>query len=146
MAEPIIKVRNLKKYFEGGGGLLSSLTGRNQPVVKAVDGVSFTIDQGRILGLAGESGSGKTTTGMVCVRLYEPTEGQILFEGKDIAHYRGAELLRFHRRAQMIFQDPYESLNPRFTVFQSVAEPLKNPRLLQPERAGGAGSLGLGKI
>ena len=95
MAEPIIKVRNLKKYFEMGGGLVSSLIGRNQPVVKAVDGVSFTIEQGRILGLAGESGSGKTTTGMVCVRLYDPTEGQILFEGRDIAPYHGAELLRF---------------------------------------------------
>jgi ATPase components of various ABC-type transport systems, contain duplicated ATPase len=105
--------------------LLPSMLGRKPPLVKAVDGVSFDIEQGRILGLAGESGSGKTTTGMVCVRLYEPTEGQILFEGRDIAHYRDAELLIFHRRAQMIFQDPYESLNPRFTVSQSVAEPLK---------------------
>ncbi len=125
MAEPIIKVTNLKKHFEVGGGLLSSLAGKKRPVVKAVDGVSFSIEQGRILGLAGESGSGKTTTGMVCVRLYEPTEGKILFEGNDIAHYQGAELLRFHRKAQMIFQDPYESLNPRFTVFQSISEPLK---------------------
>ena len=106
MAEPLIKVTNLKKHFEIGGGVLSSLTGKQHPVVKAVDGVSFSIEQGSILGLAGESGSGKTTTGMVCVRLYEPTEGQILFEGKDIAHYRGADLLRFHRKAQMIFQDP----------------------------------------
>ncbi len=125
MSQPIIEVENLKKHFEIGSGLFSSLLGRPQPTVKALDGVNLSIHQGRILGLAGESGSGKTTTGMVCVRLYRPTSGRILFQGEDIAAYSGAKLLSFHRQAQMIFQDPYESLNPRFTVFQSIAEPLK---------------------
>jgi peptide/nickel transport system ATP-binding protein len=101
------------------------LFGLSDEIVKAVDDVSFSVESGRILGLAGESGCGKTTTGMVCVRLYRPTEGSIIFEGKDISAYEGDELLRFRHVAQMIFQDPYESLNPRFTVFRTVCEPLE---------------------
>ncbi len=125
MANPVIRVENLKKYFAIGKGPFSSLFGLSDEIVKAVDDVSFSVESGRILGLAGESGCGKTTTGMVCVRLYRPTEGSILFEGRDISAYEGDELLRFRSLAQMIFQDPYESLNPRFTVYRTVCEPLE---------------------
>jgi peptide/nickel transport system ATP-binding protein len=125
MADPVIRVKNLKKYFSIGKGPFSALFGLSDEIVKAVDDVSFSVESGRILGLAGESGCGKTTTGMVCVRLYRPTEGSIIFEGKDISAYEGDELLRFRHVAQMIFQDPYESLNPRFTVFRTVCEPLE---------------------
>jgi len=125
MANPVIRVENLKKYFAIGKGPFSSLFGLSDEIVKAVDDVSFSVESGRILGLAGESGCGKTTTGMVCVRLYRPTEGSIFFEGQDISAYEGSELLRFRSIAQMIFQDPYESLNPRFTVYRTVCEPLE---------------------
>jgi len=125
MANPVIRVENLKKYFAIGKGPFSSLFGLSDEIVKAVDYVSFSVESGRILGLAGESGCGKTTTGMVCVRLYRPTEGSILFQGQDISAYEGDELLRFRSTAQMIFQDPYESLNPRFTVYRTVCEPLE---------------------
>ena len=125
MANPVIRVENLKKYFAIGKGPFSSLFGLSDEIVKAVDDVSFSVESGRILGLAGESGCGKTTTGMVCVRLYRPTEGSILFEGQDISAYEGDDLLRFRSIAQMIFQDPYESLNPRFTVYRTVCEPLE---------------------
>lgn len=124
MADKLIEVQNLKKYFSVNKGPFSSLFGIADTIVKAVDDVSFSVARGQILGLAGESGCGKSTTGMVCVRLYRPTEGQILFEGNDISSYEGDELLRFRRLAQMIFQDPYESLNPRYTVYHTVCEPL----------------------
>jgi peptide/nickel transport system ATP-binding protein len=120
----IIKVSELKKYFDTRRGFIDALFGRPAPQIKAVDGVSFQIRRGEVLGLAGESGCGKTTTGMTCVRLYEPSAGSITFEGDDISHHRGEKLLNFRRRAQMVFQDPYESLNPRFTTYMSVCEPL----------------------
>lgn len=125
MPNTVIHVENLKKYFAISKGPFSKLFGLSDEIVKAVDNVSFSVDSGKILGFAGESGCGKTTTGMLCVRLYRPTEGNILFEGRDISTYEGSELLRFRSAAQMIFQDPYESLNPRFTVFRTVCEPLE---------------------
>ena len=119
----IVRVQDLKKYFELKRGLLQSLRG-NAVQVHAVDGISFDLHRGEILGLVGESGCGKTTTGRLIARLEDPTEGRIDFEGQDIASLEGADLFRFRRNLQMIFQDPYESLNPRYTVFRTVAEPL----------------------
>ena len=119
----VVRVRDLKKYFELKRGFLKSLRG-DAIEVHAVDGISFDLHQGEILGIVGESGCGKTTTGRLIARLEDPTEGHIEFQGKDIASLRGGDLFRFRKNLQMIFQDPYESLNPRHTVFRTVAEPL----------------------
>jgi peptide/nickel transport system ATP-binding protein len=122
MGEPILQIRNLKKYYEIKQGLLAF---RAEPIyVKAVDDVTFTINKGEIYGLVGESGCGKTTTGRCIARLEDPTDGSILFRDVDIAKIPKKELRAFRKNVQMIFQDPYESLNPRFTVFQAVADPL----------------------
>ncbi len=119
----VVRVSGLKKYFELRSGFLQSLRG-NALQVHAVDGISFELRESEILSLVGESGCGKTTTGRLISRLEDPTEGHIQFEGVDIAGLSGGELFRFRRDLQMIFQDPYESLNPRYTVFRTVAEPL----------------------
>lgn len=100
------------------------LSREREITVKAVDGVSFEIDRGEILGVAGESGCGKSTVGMTLIKLYDPTSGEISFEGENITHIRGKSLKEFRRKAQIIFQNPYESLNPRFTIFDNVVEPL----------------------
>jgi oligopeptide/dipeptide ABC transporter ATP-binding protein len=123
--EPLVKVENLRKLFPLSKGLFSESTS----YIHAVDGVSFNIMRGESLALVGESGSGKTTTGKLLVRLLEPTDGTINMKlenssGTDISHLRGGELKRFRRHVQMIFQDPYESLNPRRTIFDTIAEPL----------------------
>jgi peptide/nickel transport system ATP-binding protein len=121
--EAEIHVVNLKKYFDLKQGFFKSF--REDPLrVRAVDGISFDIRQGEILSLVGESGCGKTTTGRLLTRLEDPTEGHIMFGGIDIASLEGHALFEFRRNVQMIFQDPYESLNPRYTVFRAVAEPL----------------------
>ena len=116
---PLLEVRGLVKEFQVGGGLFGTPT-----VVRAVNGVSFTIRRGETLGLVGESGCGKTTTGRCILQLERPTRGEILFEGRDLTRLDGAELRRVRRRIQVIFQDPYSSLNPRMTVGQIIAEPL----------------------
>src|SRR5450756_2666111 len=123
--DKIIQVRNLKKHFPLTSGFFSTLVSRTPPrTLKAIDGISFDIGEGETIGLAGESGCGKTTTAKVMVRLYDPSEGEIIFRGENIARLKGGELKRFRRAAQMVFQDPYESLNPRFTVANTVEEPL----------------------
>ena len=129
-SEPILRVENLVKHFEVGGGLF----GGRPAVVKAVDGVSLEIGRGETLGLVGESGCGKTTTGRCILRLEPPTGGRVIFEGRDMSTLSDAELRGMRRRMQVIFQDPYSSLNPRMTVGQIIAEPLAVHRIV-PDRA-----------
>jgi peptide/nickel transport system ATP-binding protein len=123
-AEPLVRVEHLSKSFAVRSPL-SLLRRTPQSDLLAVDDVSFEIRRREILGLAGESGCGKSTTGEMLVRLLEPTTGSISFDGRDVAHLRGADLKGFRRRVQMIFQDPYQSLNPRSNVYDTVAEPLR---------------------
>jgi oligopeptide/dipeptide ABC transporter ATP-binding protein len=127
----ILEVRNLVKHFEVGGGLL----GGAPALVKAVDGVSFSIRRGETLGLVGESGCGKTTTGRCILQLERPTSGQIIFEGRDLGALSGSELRKVRRRMQIIFQDPYSSLNPRMTVGQIISEPLAVHGIVPGRRA-----------
>jgi len=122
---PVISASGLTKYFTLGGGLIASMLGKPGRVVKAVDGVELAIHQGEVFGLVGESGSGKSTLGMTLIRLYRPSAGTIQFQGRDITDVAGAGLKKYRRDAQIIFQDPYGSLNPRLTVGQLVEEPLK---------------------
>lgn len=110
--KPLLEVSHLKKYFSASGG----------GVVKAVDDVSFTIYKGETLGMVGESGCGKTTCGRTAMGLYDKTDGQVLFDGIDVHRLKGADKLRFASRAQIIFQDPYASLDPRMTVADIIAE------------------------
>jgi oligopeptide transport system ATP-binding protein len=118
---PILRVEDLKVHFPVTKGIIFQ---RQVATVKAVDGVSFEIRRGETLGLVGESGSGKSTTGLAVLRMLTPTAGRIVFEGQDIAPHRGAELLDVRRRMQMVYQDPYGSLNPRMTIRSIVGEPL----------------------
>ena len=114
MSEPILEVKNLKKYFNTSGGVLH-----------AVDDVSFTLEKGKILGVVGESGCGKSTTGRAILRLHEPTSGEVIFEGRDITKISNAEMRKLRSDMQIIFQDPFASLNPRKTVSELIGEPLR---------------------
>ena len=124
VAEPLVNVVGLRKLFPLATGLFK----QSRSFIHAVDGIDFSIPRGESLALVGESGSGKTTTGKLLVRLVDPTEGQIRMElngwEMDIAKLRGGDFKTFRRHVQMIFQDPYESLNPRRTIFDTIAEPL----------------------
>ncbi len=120
----LLRVRDLRVHFELGRGLLSTLVSGRESTVRAVDGVDLDVGQGQIVALVGESGSGKSTTARAILRLVEPTGGTVSFAGADVLSLRGRELHRYRRRAQIIFQDPYESLNPRQTVYAAVAEGL----------------------
>ena len=128
MADPILQLKDLKVYFQVGGGFL-----RKKDVVKAVDGLSLDIYPGETFGLVGESGCGKSTTGRAIVKINTPTDGEILFDGKDVTKLKGAELKQFKQNVQMIFQDPYASLNPRMTVGEIIKEPMDIHKIYDTE-------------
>ena len=119
--EPVLTIKNLKTYFPIKGGFFGGITGQ----VKAVDNVSFDVYPGETLGLVGESGCGKTTIGRTIIRLEEPTSGEMLYKGKDIAKMNAKELRAFRKEVQIIFQDPYSSLNPRMTIGNAIMEPMQ---------------------
>jgi oligopeptide/dipeptide ABC transporter ATP-binding protein len=118
--QPLLQVENLQKHYAVRGGVLA----RTTAVLRAVAGVSFEVMPGQTLGLVGESGCGKSTLGRTLMRLEEPTDGRVLFKGRNLAEAKGDELFALRRQMQMVFQDPYSSLNPRMTVGEIVREPL----------------------
>lgn len=130
-AEQLIVVENLKKYFPVQGGLVF---GKKTGTVKAVDGISFSIARGETLGLVGESGCGKTTAGRTILNLYPPTDGKIIVTGKEFSKASQKELKEFRRKTAMIFQDPFASLNPRWTVNAIISEPLRVHKIYTSEK------------
>ncbi|MFA9556379.1 ABC transporter ATP-binding protein [Evansella sp. AB-rgal1] len=120
MSKPLLQVKNLKKYFDVTGGIFSRKVGE----VKAVDDVSFDVYEGEVLGIVGESGCGKSTTGKTLLRLIDPTEGQVIFNGEDITELDDERMRKMRRDMQIIFQDPYASLNPRHKIEKILSEPL----------------------
>lgn len=124
MAENILEVKHLKKYFKTARGTLH-----------AVDDVSFTIEKGKTLGIVGESGCGKSTTGRAILRLLEPTDGQVIFNGRDITALSSSKMRQMRRDMQIIFQDPFSSLDPKKTVSQTIAEPIIENKILKDKKA-----------
>ncbi|WP_194843870.1 ATP-binding cassette domain-containing protein [Candidatus Clavichlamydia salmonicola] len=119
-SEPLLQLQNLKKYFQKKNHWFSL----SSSLIKAVDNISFSVNEGEIVGLVGESGSGKTSTGLMIEGLSRPTEGAILFQGENLLTLKGQKKRFLKRQIQMVFQNPYSSLNPRKTVFQSIGDPL----------------------
>lgn len=124
MAENILEIKHLKKYFKTARGTLH-----------AVDDVSFTIEKGKTLGIVGESGCGKSTTGRAILRLLEPTDGQVIFNGQDITALSSSKMRQMRRDMQIIFQDPFSSLDPKKTVSQTIAEPIIENKILKDKKA-----------
>jgi len=136
--EPLLAIRDLRVHFDlGGGGVVDKLIGTHpvKRIVKAVDGITLDVYPRETLGLVGESGCGKSTLGRAILHLTTPTTGQVLYRGKDLAHLSGRALREHRRHLQIIFQDPYASLNPRMTVGQIVGEPLETFRLARGKEA-----------
>ncbi|MFC0407157.1 ABC transporter ATP-binding protein [Roseomonas elaeocarpi] len=131
-AAPIVEAWGLQKHYPAGRSLRQALQGE-RPVLRAVDGVDLTLRSGESVGLVGESGSGKTTIGRLLLKLTEPTGGQLAFEGQDLRQLNRAAMLRFRQRAQLVFQNPFDALNPRFTIGRSLAEPLLNTGVARAE-------------
>jgi ABC-type oligopeptide transport system ATPase subunit len=129
MADVLLSVRGLKTYFPFGSRWFGT-----RGVVKAVDDVEFEIKRGQILGLVGESGSGKTTLGRSILRLIEPSEGEVFFEGQDILRFSPRDFRMIRRRLQIVFQDPYATLNPRMQIKQIIAEPLLFHKMVPPKK------------
>ena len=122
---PLVEIRGLKQHFSVASSFWRTLFGNEMSPIRAVDGIDLAIARGESFGLIGESGSGKSTLGMSLVRLYEPTDGEIIFGGQVVNHLKGKDLREFRKKAQIIFQDPYSSMNPRLSVKQIVEEPLR---------------------
>ncbi|RIV18619.1 dipeptide ABC transporter ATP-binding protein [Alicyclobacillaceae bacterium I2511] len=128
MGVVLLEVKNLNKYFPIQRGILR----RNVGAVRAVDGISFAVHAGETLGVVGESGCGKSTMGRSILRLIEPTSGTVQFAGKDILALTKSQMRTMRREMQIVFQDPYASLNPRYTIFQTLSEPMEIHNLYQP--------------
>src|SRR6266849_10105171 len=144
-ADEVLRVENIRKWYPLRRGLVETLFSKNEMNVKAVDLVSFTLNKGEIFALAGESGSGKTTLGKVLLRLVSPSSGSVFFQGKDITKLSDRELKPLRRKMQIVFQDPFESLNPRMIIKEIVAEQLRVRGELEVDEKGQTKHRGLGE-